>query len=212
MVSTSSLSGVRLPLAPQVVAHRMSTLLAQESVSPRELGEQPTSGGARPGPVNAVPGLRAPGVMPVELAIKVIDLDAAIEQQEIEDGVMQNPSGPFVVAWYKETGRLGETQNNVVLAGHLDYWDVGPAVFYDIWKLESGNKIHVTGKNGAVFVYKVEWVKDYKIDDLDSAAIQDIIGPTKNESVTLITCGGTFDYDSGEYEARIVVRGNRITG
>jgi LPXTG-site transpeptidase (sortase) family protein len=212
MVSTSSLAGVRLPLAPQVVAHRMSTLLAQESVSPRELGEQPTSGGARPGPVNAVPGLRAPGVMPVELAIKVIDLDAAIEQQEIEDGVMQNPSGPFVVAWYKETGRLGETHNNVVLAGHLDYWDVGPAVFYDIWKLESGNKIHVTGKNGAVFVYKVEWVKDYKIDDLDSAAIQDIIGPTKNESVTLITCGGTFDYDSGEYEARIVVRGNRITG
>ena len=155
MVSNSSLIGVRLPLAPQI-ASLTTTMLAQESVSPRELGEQPTSGGARPGPVNAVPGLRAPGIMPVELTIKAIELDATIEQQQIENGVMQNPSGPFVVAWYKETGRLGEEQNNVVLAGHLDYWDVGPAIFYDIWKLESGNKLHITGKNGSVFVYKVE--------------------------------------------------------
>lgn len=199
MVSKSYLVGLIMPLA-------------QESVSPRELGEQPTSGGARPGPVNAVPGLRAPGIMPVALSVEAIDLEADIEQQQIEDGVMQNPSGPFVVAWYKETGRLGETRNNVVLAGHLDYWDVGPAIFYDIWKLEPGDKIDVTGKNGAVFVYKVDWVKDYKLDELDSAAIQEIIGPTKNESLTLITCGGDFDYDSGEYESRIVVRADRITG
>ena len=211
MVSKSSLAGVRLPLAPEIARHP-TVLFAQETVSPRELGEQPTSGGARPGPVNAVPGLRAPGILPVELTIKAIDLDTTIEQQQIEDGVMQNPSGPFVVAWYKETGRLGETQNNVVLAGHLDYWDVGPAIFYDLWKLEPGNKVHVTGKNGSVFVYKVDWVKEFKLADLDSAAIQEIIGPTKNESLTLITCGGAFDYDSGEYESRIVVRSDRITG
>lgn len=211
MVAHVSFAGVRLPLAP-MTASLPTAALAQESVSPRELGEQPTSGGARPGPVNAVPGLRAPGVLPVELTIKAIDLDATIEEQQIQDGVMQNPSGPFVVAWYKETGRLGETANNVVLAGHLDYWDVGPAIFYDVWKLEPGNKIQVTGKNGSIFVYKVEWVKDFKLDDLDTSAIQEIIGPTKIESLTLITCGGTFDYDSGEYEARIVVRSTRITG
>jgi LPXTG-site transpeptidase (sortase) family protein len=212
MVATSSFSGVRLPLAPQVATLSTNLLAQGSSISPRELGEQPTSGGARPGPVNAVPGLRTPGVLPVELTIDTIELDATIEEQQIEDGVMQNPSGPFVVAWYKETGRLGELKNNVVLAGHLDYWDVGPAIFYDIWKLEEGNKIDVTGKNGAVFVYQVQWVKDYKIDDLDSATIQDIIGPTTNESLTLITCGGTFDYNSGEYESRIVVRSDRFTG
>ena len=77
MVSKSSLAGVRLPLAPEIARHPI-VLFAQESVSPRELGEQPTSGGARPGPVNAVPGLRAPGVLPVELTIKAIDLDATI--------------------------------------------------------------------------------------------------------------------------------------
>ena len=124
---------------------RITRVLAQSStVAPRELGEQPTSGGARPGPVNSVPGLRPPGVLPVGLRIETIALDATIEQQQIENGVMQNPSGPFVVAWYKETGRLGEVDNNVVLAGHLDYWDVGPAIFYNLWKMEEGNKIEVT--------------------------------------------------------------------
>jgi len=30
---------------------------------------------------------------------------------------MLNPSGPYIVSWYRETGRLGEN-DNVVLAGH----------------------------------------------------------------------------------------------
>lgn len=211
MVSKSSLAGVRLPLAVRGAALPVS-LFTQGNVSPRELGEQPTSGGARPGPVDAVPGLRAPGVLPVGLQIEAIDLDASVEQQQIEDGVMLNPSGPFVVAWYKETGRLGEARNNVVLAGHLDYWDVGPAIFYDLWKLEPGNKVRVIGKNGKAFLYKVEWVKEYMIADLDTTAIQEIIGPTQNESLTLITCGGTFDYTTGEYESRVIARAARIRG
>lgn len=211
MVSSVSFAQVRLPLAPSsAVVSR--NILAQSDISPRQLGEQPTSGGARPGPVNAVPGLRKPGVMPVGVRIDAIDLDAAIEEQHIENGVMLNPSGPFVVAWYRETGRLGEEKNNVVLAGHLDYWDVGPAIFYDIWKLQPGDRVWVAGKNGVEFVYKVDWVKEYKLADLDSAGIQEIIGPTPTESLTLITCGGEFDYNSGEYESRIVVRGERITG
>jgi hypothetical protein len=208
MVAKGSFAGVSLPFSSRVAA----TLAQGSTISLKELGEQPTSGGARPGPVNAVPGLRPPGVLPVGLRIETIALDATIEQQQIENGVMQNPSGPFVVAWYKETGRLGELDNNVVLAGHLDYWDVGPAIFYDLWKLEDGNKIEVSGKNGAVYVFTVDWVKAYKLDELDSTAIQEIIGPTPNESLTLITCGGTFDYDSGEYEERIIVRGTRSRG
>jgi LPXTG-site transpeptidase (sortase) family protein len=208
MVAKSSFAGVALP-----VPSRVAAAMAQGStVALKELGEQPTTGGARPGPVNAVPGLRSPGVLPVSLRIEAIELDATIEQQQIENGVMLNPSGPFVVAWYKETGRLGEQENNVVLAGHLDYWDVGPAIFYDLWKVEEGDRIEVIGKNGVVYVYAVEWVKAYKLDELDSATIQEIIGPTRNESLTLITCGGTFDYDTGEYEERIIVRANRLRG
>src|SRR5688572_1544502 len=109
-----------------------------ERVSPRQLGELPSTGAGRPGPIGILPGSVRAGVLPVALRIDAVDIEAPIEEQEIVDGVMQNPSGPFVVSWYKETGRLGEQNNNVVLAGHLDYWDVGEAVFYDVWQLEEG--------------------------------------------------------------------------
>jgi sortase (surface protein transpeptidase) len=185
--------------------------LAQQPVSPRELGEMPTSGGLRPGPAGEQPGAVRPGVLPVALRIEAVDVEAPIEEQEIIDGVMQDPSGPFVVSWYKETGRLGEV-NNVVLAGHLDYWDVGEAVFYNVWQLEQGQIIEVMGQNDQIYKFEVDWVRNFTVDELTPEVIQDeIIGPTNVESVTLITCGGPFDYAAGEYEERIVIRGTRIT-
>jgi LPXTG-site transpeptidase (sortase) family protein len=184
-------------------------IAAQETVAPRQLGEEPSYGGVRPGPVGTVPGVRKPGVLPVALRIQSVNIDAPIEQQQIKDGVMQNPTGPFVVAWYKETGRLGEL-NNMVLAGHLDYWDVGPAVFYDVWKVKEGDRIEVLGKNDKIYVYEVEWLKNYKLEDLDTKGIQEIVGPTNLESITLITCGGPFDYEAGQYKERIVIRGVRV--
>ncbi len=184
--------------------------LAQGVVGPRQVGEMPTTGGMRPGPSEASPGDRKPGILPIALRVQSVDIEAPIEQQEIIDGVMQNPSGPFVVSWYKETGRLGET-NNIVMAGHLDYWDVGEAVFYNVWKLEPGETIEVLGKDDVVYQYKVDWVRNFKVAELTPETIQsEIVGATPVETLTLITCGGPFDYAAGEYEERIVIRATRV--
>lgn len=181
-----------------------------DSVSPRQLGELPTTGALRPGPTGTLPGSVRAGVLPVALRIDAVEIEAPIEEQEIIDGVMQNPSGPFVVSWYKETGRLGEI-NNLVLAGHLDYWDVGEAVFYNVWQLEEGDIVEVLGQNDEVFQFEVNWVRNFQVDELTPETIQDeIVGPTTLESITLITCGGPFDYEAGEYLERIVIRGTRV--
>lgn len=185
------------------------SLLAQ-GVSPRELGEMPTTGGLRPGPVGELPGAVRAGVIPVALRIEAVDIDAPVEKQQIVDGVMLDPSGPFVVSWYQETGRLGEI-NNLVMSGHLDYWDVGEAVFYNVWKLEPGQVIEVLGQNDEVYEYEVDWVRNFSIDELTPEVIQDeIVGGTNVETITLITCGGPFDYEAGQYEERIVIRGTRV--
>lgn len=185
---------------------------AQEPVSSSGLGEPPTTGTLRPGPIGVTPRpFRVIGVRPVAIRIEKANVDAQVEQQEIIDGVMQDPSGPFVVSWYKETGRLGE-DNNIVMAGHLDYWDVGAAVFYEVGKLNEGDVIEITGEDGQVYRYAVQWVKSYKVAELGAKAVQEIVGKTKKESVTLITCGGPFDYEKGEYLERIVVRATRMTG
>jgi hypothetical protein len=171
---------------------RSAIVRAQDNqIVSTKLGEVPTSGLVRPGPVGSEPAVTAAatGVNPVSIEINDIGINAQVETIEIVNGVMQDPTGPWVVSWYKETAKLGEI-GNTVMAGHLDYWDVGPAVFYNVGQLKKDEKIQVQGDDGKTYVYDVDWVKLY---DANNAPIQDIVGPTETESLTLITCGGPFD-------------------
>lgn len=185
-----------------------ATAVAQDQIVSTKLGEMPSVGGQRPGPIGTDPeAAETEGALPVAISIEKIAVTAQVETIEIVDGVMQDPTGPWVVSWYEETGTLGEI-NNIVMAGHLDYWDVGPAVFYNIKSLAKGDKIEVTGDDGQLYTYEVDWVQQY---DAANAPIQDIIGPTDTEDLTLITCGGPFDYQNGVYLQRTVVRSHRLT-
>ncbi len=182
--------------------------MAEEQIVSTKRGEMPTIGGQRPGPLGVDPAAAQPqGVLPVSIEITKINVVAQIETIEIVNGTMQDPTGPLVVSWYKQTASLGEV-GNVVMAGHLDYWDVGPAVFYNIGQLQKGDRIEITGDDGQTYVYEVDWVKLY---DAANAPIEDITGPTDAEDLTLITCGGPFDYQNGVYLQRTVVRSHRVT-
>ena len=145
---------------------------------------------------------------PVTIRIEAAGIDAAVETSEIVDGALTDPSGPWVVAWYRETARPGES-GNVVMGGHVDYWGTGPAVFYGLGTLARGAEIDVTDADGAVYTYVVEWVKTYTAADLTVEQLREIVGPTEHPGLTLITCGGEFDYERGEYLSRLVVRARR---
>ncbi len=173
--------------------------------------EIPTTGARRAGPIVAVAsgsGVRR-GVTPVAIQIAKAGVDAPIETGAIIDGMMQDPTGPWVVAWYDDLAALDEG-GNAVMAGHVDYWDTGPAVFYTLGDLASGDEIAVAGAGGTVYTYAVEWSRMYELAELISAAIQEIVGDTGQESLALITCGGVFDPATGEYLERMVVRAVRV--
>jgi sortase A len=171
-------------------------------------GEVPTTGARRPGPFDLAPAeqQRETGVAPLSIQIEDAAVDAGIETLRVVDGAMQDPTGPWVVGWYENLGSLGEG-GNVVMAGHIDYWNVGPAVFYSIAALAPGALIGVTGEDGQLYDYEVEWVREF---DAADAPLDDIVGPTDEDTLTLITCGGTFDYTNAQYLQRTVVRANRI--
>jgi LPXTG-site transpeptidase (sortase) family protein len=172
-------------------------------------GDIPTTGGMRPGPVGPnPPTARRRGVLPVSIKIETAQVDSEVESVDIVNGVMQNPSTPYIVAWYRGTGKLGE-KKNIVMSGHLDWYDVPVGVFYYLGDLHEGDKIEVTGSNGSTFTYSVEWVKTYDTASLDQATIDEIVGQTDSEKLTLITCAGTFDSGKGEYDTRFVVRATR---
>lgn len=191
---------------------------AQEADEPDgkvALSEVPTTGGRRPGPVilngTLVRAPRPEGWAPVELQVDKIGLFAPIETGSIVDGVMQDPSGPWVVSWYEPLGKAGE-EDNIVMAGHVDYWDVGPAIFQAVPSLAPGDILRIVGPDGESIEYALEWSRLYNVaTELTPEVIQtEIVGNTGQESLTLITCGGEFDYAAGEYLQRWVLRANKI--
>lgn len=168
-------------------------------------GELPTTGGMRPGPIGLAPAPARSlfrGSRPVALRISSIQVDADVEEGAIVDGEMQNPTGPWVVTWYPESSRVG-IAGNAVFAGHVDYWNTGPAVFARLIELAEGDTVEITGNNGRVYRYAVVW---NQLFDAEAAPIQEIVGPTDTASLTLITCGGTFDTATQTYDQRRVVR------
>lgn len=172
----------------------------------------PPGGGLQAGPLglNVSSPSAGTGQFPAAIQIDAASVDAEVERNTIVDGAMQNPSGPWVVSWYEGTARLGERSNSV-MAGHLDFWGVGPAVFANLAYLQEGDEIRVTGASGEIFTYQVEWTQLYQLAELNSGALTEITGATPVSSLTLITCGGAFDTATGQYLSRFVVRAKLVS-
>lgn len=171
------------------------------------LGPMPTTGAIRGAPVGTQPAgvIAATATQPASIQVPTAQIDARIEVLNIVNGVMENPTGPWVVSWYQQTAELGEV-GNVVLAGHVDYWNVGPSVFYNVRALTEGDEITLIGEDGASFTYAVQTNDTYGVQDLIGGTLAEVVSPTETAMLTLLTCGGEFDYVNGEYLSRTVVR------
>ena len=175
-------------------------------IRPTSGGEVPSTGASRPGPADMVQEqIDRVTIAPVGLTVESVGIDAGIEALRVVDGAMQDPTGPWVVAWYENLGSLG-VEGNIVMAGHIDYWNVGPAVFYNLATLQAGDEASVSGADGKIYPFIVESVQQY---DYASMPLDEVVGPTGEQSLTLITCGGAFDFATGQYLQRTVVRANR---
>jgi LPXTG-site transpeptidase (sortase) family protein len=141
------------------------------------------------------------------LIIPSIGVDAPVVTLGIDaNGAMESPGGPWEVAWYNFSARPG-SKGNAVFSGHVDYHDVGPAVFWGIRDLKEGDEIQVLLADGTLYRYEVTALNSF---EAGAAPVDEIVGPTPNEVVTLITCTGTFYSSSREYSHRLVARAERL--
>lgn len=145
------------------------------------------------------------------LIIPKIGVDAPFTYRVVgPDGQMPNPVGPSDVAYYDFSqwpglGGLPNAGGNVVMAGHVDYINVGPAVFWDLDTLAQGDIIQVRMQDGSLVEYAVEFNKWVNPGDSDWSSI---VAGTEDESITLITCAGAFI--NGSYDLRQIVWGRRV--
>ncbi len=146
--------------------------------------------GSRPPPGLAV-GLRIPSI---KVSTKVVSA-----------GVVKNARGelewetvPFVAAHYADTSPAG-ARGNAVISGHVVTLYEGN-VFRNLYRAEFGQLIEVETADG-VFTYEIDDIR------LVSPGAVEVMAPTADARVTLITCGGEFNPRTTQFSHRLIVGG-----
>lgn len=138
---------------------------------------------------------------PVRLRIPAIGLTTRIIALKLDrKGKLIAPKRYDLTGWNAAGPEPGE-RGPAVIAGHVDSKS-GPAVFYKLRELDSGDKIHVDRADGTTVTFTVSRLARYA-----KSAVPDrqVYGPTKGAQLRLITCGGTFDRQKGSYRDNIIV-------
>jgi LPXTG-site transpeptidase (sortase) family protein len=156
-------------------------------------------------PVAADAADRAQDVRPVgyavRLAIPAIKVDTVVKQ----GGIVEDANGervwetlPFVAVHYGDlTSKIG-APGNAVIAGHVVTLNEGN-VFRFLYQLDIGDQIDVWDQ--------LTREHDFQVVDVKLVAPSDtsVMDPTPDETLTLITCGGTFDPVKREFSDRLIV-------
>ncbi|MDN5658996.1 class F sortase [Brevibacterium sandarakinum] len=146
---------------------------------------------------------------PTQLSIPAIDVDTSIMELGLTDNdeLEVPPLGKDAPAgWYERSPTPGEVGPSLIV-GHVDSAEDGPAVFFDLGGLHSGDTLTVTREDGSEATFSIDDVTDY---GKDSFPDYKVYGNTKGPEIRLITCGGDFNEQTGHYEDNIVVTGHLV--
>ena len=154
----------------------------------------------------ASPALRPVGPVmsrsqPVALDIASVDVHTALMHLGLTAaGSLQAPSRPLLAGWYTGSATPGQP-GPAVIAGHVDSWETGPAVFYKLGELGLGRAIVVTRADGSRAIFTVDAVREYSKAAFPTQAVY---GDTARAELRLITCG---DWDAAhqQYDGNTVV-------
>jgi sortase family protein len=138
---------------------------------------------------------------PVRVRIPALGVTSRIMHLGLErDGSMEVPPGAYPVGWYDRSptpGQLGPA----VLAGHVD-WAGEPGAFYALRELLPGDQVVVERTDGSVATFQVDRVEEHGKDDFPT---EQVYADVPYAALRLITCGGTFDERTGDYEDNVIV-------
>jgi LPXTG-site transpeptidase (sortase) family protein len=150
----------------------------------------------------------------MRMKIPAIGVDAPVNVRVVgADGQMGVPNGKDDVVWYDfagnwpGTGGYPGSGGNAVFAGHVDYHPNYEAVFWDLHLLGPGDIIEVDLPDGTAITYSVQWSQQIgPNDNFGTYAAR-----TGQETITIVTCQGTFNSATHQYDHRLVVRGVRVS-
>jgi hypothetical protein len=141
---------------------------------------------------------------PTRVDIDAVDVHAPLTSLDLDyEGDFEVPKlwRPHEGGWFEPGPTPGEF-GPAVLMGHVDTDRSGPAVFFPLKDLREGDEIEVTREDGIVVTYEVTAIESYPKRRLP---YEDVFGIEAEPALRLITCGGDFDREHGDYTENLVV-------
>ncbi|WP_312866399.1 class F sortase [Streptomyces boluensis] len=200
---------IKVPLAGlTTLGVLVGAWLMAEGVRAQEQPPRPPSTAAQAdragGTIAALPASR-----PVRIRIPAIQVEApTIGLGLLPDGTLDVPPGdlPQLAGWFQD-GTTPGAAGTAVTAGHLDS-ATGPAVFYNLGALRTGNTVEVDREDGSTAVFTVDRVELVPGDAFPDTRVY---GQSDRPELRVITCGGAYSRTTGSYQGNTVVYA-RLTG
>jgi sortase (surface protein transpeptidase) len=202
-ISTILIVGlVLVAIGAFVVAHALTT---GSQLPPAAAQDIPASVGTSVPfvPKAAVVGAPLPASAPVTVKIPAIKVDAPVTRLGLNaNGTVQVPplDNHNLAGWYDRSVTPGAKGTSVIL-GHVDDYS-GPSVFFNIKNLRKGDTIDVVRADGSTAAFMVDGVQKAAKTNFPTS---DVYGYVPYPALRLITCGGPFDSQTGQYLDSIVV-------
>lgn len=118
----------------------------------------------------------------------------------LASGALQIPHDPAQVGWWAAGAMPGQAEGSIVLAGHMDGLSHGGAMSV-LLDVEPGDSVALEDRHGETRRYRVASRDTQPRESIDPALFT-TGGPHR---LVLITCGGTYDEQAGQYTDNIVV-------
>jgi hypothetical protein len=176
----------------------------QARLIPPAPGAAPTQT-AEPVPAQLVSMARS---APTEIRIARIGVKAKVVNVGLDaNGAIEVPSLEHaeLAGWYELGPSPGEIGNAIVV-GHVDSYAIGPAVFFRLGALRSGDAIEIRRQDGTVAKFIVDRVGSYPKSSFPTDLVY---GDSDKAGLRLITCGGPFDESARSYLNNVIVFATR---
>lgn len=143
---------------------------------------------------------------PVRIVIPAIGVSArVIPLHRNRNRTLQVPTRWEQAGWFVGGPEPGEN-GAAVIVGHVDSKS-GPAVFFRLRALRSGDRINVVLKNKSTVRFVVRSKRAVLKKRFPTALV---FGKTKTPTLRLITCDGRFDGSTGHYVDNLVVFASQV--
>jgi len=143
-------------------------------------------------------------------AITIADINVAsapvlATTADTSTGRLVIPSDASKIGWYRYGPTPGEP-GSALLAGHVDY-DDRPGVFYSLQDVPIGALVDIAFADGSVEHFRVTQVL---LVDKTDIPVTDLFARSGSPRLTLVTCGGVFDWTHHTYRSNVIVSADPV--